>query len=227
MSSAVTPPPPSTCLCQSQARTRWQATGAASSLWQASLFLIVSVLWVWFSQPWRFIWRRAVMKLSPFAWTLPLCVCVFNTLTQCVLPVYWGPMQRSSSPSPWGGYLHTSWWERLSKTTLNLWQNSTVTSSSPGFLSPHCWSDSLPISLFFSVYEQGACTVTPSPLSATCRISQICQSGSASPRGISMITASCTARQHLRGKTWLRCDAILPTRNLTSYSSHSEFQVSF
>lgn len=27
---------------------------------------------------WRFIWCRAVVKLSPFAWTLPLCVCVLT-----------------------------------------------------------------------------------------------------------------------------------------------------
>lgn len=79
----------------------------------------------------------------------------FNTFKQCVLSVSWGPVQRSSSPFLWGGYLHTSWWERLSRTTLNLCQNSTVTASAPAMLPRHCALANLSTSLLFSVCDEG------------------------------------------------------------------------
>lgn len=93
MSSAVTKPP-SAWLCQSQAQTRWQATGAASSLWQASLFLIVlkspahpdltkGLLLRYlprfsdskFQLLWRFIWLCA--------WTFPF-IYLFSTRSNSV-----------------------------------------------------------------------------------------------------------------------------------------------
>lgn len=79
----------------------------------------------------------------------------FNTFKQCVLSVYWGPMQRSSLPFLWGECLHTSWWERLSRTTLNLCQNSTVMASAPARLPNHCASENLFTSLLFSVCDEG------------------------------------------------------------------------
>lgn len=48
--------------------------------------------------------------------------------------------------------------------------------------------------------RQDSCTMTPWFLSATSRISQISQSGCASPKGTRMITASCTGRRHLQRK---------------------------
>lgn len=154
-------------------------------------------------------------------------VCVFfffsyfYTSTQFALSVCLGPMQRSNSPFLRGSYLRTSWRERLSRMTLNLCQNSTVRA---WIILVHSFviskQKTYTRNLLFLLYviKLDACTMTPWFLSATSRISQISQSGCASPKGTLMITASCTARRHLQEKVQLRYDVIIHANSGTSWA---------
>lgn len=113
-SDAAATEPLSAWPCQSQATTRWQAAGAASSFSQASSFLTLSYM--------SWLPRTASSLLAS---RLLFTVNIYAS-TQFVLSACLEPAQRSNSPFLWGGYLHTSWQERLSRMTLNLCQNSSV-----------------------------------------------------------------------------------------------------
>lgn len=111
--------------------------------------------------------------------------------------------RRSNSTSRLGSFSPTSWWGRRSRVTLSHCPSSIVRTRDLCFGVPNVvceWARFCTVMFLFYCAQWGICMTTRWSSSATSSISQIFQSGCASPRGTPTTTAFSTGPQHLPGR---------------------------